>query len=97
MLAAQPATEAQNDFKWHDALGNIRNRSDLEAILERHKQWQKSDRKLGNQANLAGANLTDADLHDVDLSEAELTHANLARANLIDATLMGANLTDADW
>jgi hypothetical protein len=96
VVGAQLTTGAQNNFQWQDASGNTHNRSDLKAILEKHKQWRMSDRKSGVQANLAGANLTDADLHDVDLSGAELTHANLSLANLTDATLMGANLSEAD-
>jgi uncharacterized protein YjbI with pentapeptide repeats len=88
--------QAQAQFEWHDASGNVRSLPDLEEILRKHRQWIDSEKKAGTQANLSGANLSRAILLDADLTGADLTGANLTGANLIVANLTGANLSDAN-
>jgi uncharacterized protein YjbI with pentapeptide repeats len=107
LLAARLTTQAQNNFEWKDASGKIRNRSDLEEILNKHKQWLlESERQSGSQADLRRAELEGADLSSVNLScanlsgahlnNADLSSAKLANANLNEANLTKANLTRAD-
>ncbi len=50
---------------------------ELKKILEAHKKWILSDRKVGERANLSEANLFGADLRGADLSRAILQGANL--------------------
>jgi uncharacterized protein YjbI with pentapeptide repeats len=95
LLAAGLTTQAQNNFEWKDASGTTHNRSDLDEILGKHKQWVESVRKSGIQANLSGATLTGADLSGADLLSADLSGANLLSTNLSGATLIDANLTNA--
>jgi uncharacterized protein YjbI with pentapeptide repeats len=82
-------------------LGNTRNLSNLEEILQKHQQWIESGKKSGtradlSKANLSKANLSDANLSDANLSDANLSHANLSKADLGNANLTYANLTYAN-
>ena len=103
LLAAHLTAQAQTQFEWRDASGNVRSLADLEEILREHRQWIESiesDKKAGTHANLSGAILTEAKLDHADLSGAILTVANLSGAillvaNLTDAYLGNANLSGA--
>jgi len=100
-LAAHLTAQAQTQFEWHDASGNVRNLPDLEEILREHQQWIESEEKAGTRADLSGADLGGADLTGADLRYANLTGAdlfgaNLSGANLTNAHLRDANLTDAN-
>ena len=102
-MAAHLTAQAQTQFEWRDASGNVRSLADLEEILREHRQWIESiesDKKAGTHANLSGAILTEAKLDHADLSGAILTVANLSGAillvaNLTDAYLGNANLSGA--
>src|SRR5207249_9837493 len=99
LLAAHLTAQAQTQFEWRDASGNVRSLADLEEILREHRQWIESiesDKKAGTHANLSGAILTEAKLDDADLSGAILTVANLTVANLTGADLSGAILIGAN-
>jgi hypothetical protein len=92
---------ARNNFEWTDASGNTHNLSDLEEILQKHRQWVESWKKSAIQpdlsvANLSIANLSGATLDDANLSGATLDDANLSGARLGDANLSGAKLEDAN-
>ena len=91
--------------------GEIRSRSDLDAILQGHKQWLDSGGRAGQRANLQGADLRGAPLHGADLrradlsqawfdgadlSEADLRRASLFESNFERADLRGANLTGTE-
>jgi hypothetical protein len=100
-LAAHLTAQAQKQFEWRDASGNVHSLSDLEEILRKHRQWIESEKKAGTRANLdhanlSGADLTQAFLPDADLTDADLTDANLTRAALGGANLTGANLSGAN-
>ena len=99
LLATHLMAQAQTQFEWRDASGNVRSLSDLQKILREHHQWGESEKKAGTRANL-DANLTDANLDHADLGRANLNGAFLVKAvldhaNLTDARLIGANLTGA--
>jgi hypothetical protein len=108
LLAAHLTAQAQTQFEWRDASGNVRSLADLEEILRKHRQWTQSAKQAGAQAdlthadlsvsggaNLIKANLGGADLTDAFLADANLTNAHLRDANLTDANLPSANLTGA--
>ncbi len=63
----------------------------LKEILQAHRTWINSDKRVGMQANLETANLKGA-----ELEEAFLPEARLRRVNLDGARLRGANLRGAD-
>ena len=76
-------------------------KDELRKILEAHKKWILSDRKIGERADLLGANLQEADLFGANLQKADLLGANLQGAdlrgaNLQEADLFGAKLQEAD-
>ncbi len=52
-------------------------KDELRKILEAHKKWILSDRKIGERADLSGANLSRANLRGANLSGADLTGADL--------------------
>jgi uncharacterized protein YjbI with pentapeptide repeats len=100
-LLTQLTAYAQNEFIWKDASHNTRNLSDLEEILQKHRQWIESGKKSGTQADLSKtslfkANLSNADLREANLSNANLNNANLSNADLRDANLSNATLVSAD-
>ncbi|ECJ2312758.1 pentapeptide repeat-containing protein [Salmonella enterica subsp. salamae] len=77
------------------------NSADLSKILEDHKVWIISMRKIGSRANLRdadlrGADLRGADLRGANLRDADLRGADLRGADLRDADLRGADLRDAN-
>ncbi len=86
--------------------GRTHTRAELDEILEKHKEWVKSEGKSGEQAdlnfanlsvaNLIGADLSDADLYGANLSGAYLFGANLSRVDLSYADLSDADLRGAD-
>ncbi len=63
---------------------------ELKKILEAHKKWILSDRKIGERADLSGANLSGAYLFRANLQGADLHGANLQWAPLREANLQGA-------
>ena len=71
-------------------------KDELRKILEAHKKWILSDRKIGERANLSRVILRGADLSRADLSRADLSEADLRGANLFGVILSGADLTGAD-
>ena len=93
LLAADLTIQAQTQFEWRDASGNVRGLADLEEILREHRQYIESRYRAGARAKLRSADLTGADLSGANLSEADLSDANLSNANLTNANLLGANLT----
>jgi hypothetical protein len=95
LLAAHLTAQAQTQYEWRDASGNVHSLPDLEEILRKHRQWIESEKKAGTPANLGAAILTDANLTDANLRGAILTGADLSGANLTGAWLTGANLTGA--
>jgi uncharacterized protein YjbI with pentapeptide repeats len=96
VLAAHLTTRAQNGFEWKDRYGNTCNRSDLDEILRKHRQWVDSEEKSGTQAELNGADLSGAYLYGAKLTRAELAGAKLTKANLSAADLTYANVKGAD-
>jgi hypothetical protein len=111
LLAAHLTAQAQPQFEWRDASGNVCSLADLEEILREHQQWTESGFKLGtradlskanlskanlSKANLMGANLIGANLTDANLREAHLAFANLSKANLAFASLTGAHVYKAN-
>src|SRR5439155_2158407 len=82
LLMAHLTAQAQAQFEWRDASGNVRSLSDLEEILRRHRQWLESDKKEGAQAKLNHANLAGAPLEGANLTDAFLAGATLEGANL---------------
>ena len=95
LLAAHLTAQAQTQFEWRDASGNVRSLADLEEILREHRQWIESiesDKKAGTHANLSGAILTEAKLDHANLSGAILTDAYLGNANLSGAFLAEARV-----
>ena len=100
LLMAHLPAQAQAQFEWRDASGNVRSLPELEEILRKHRQWIESGKKAGTRANLNHANLTDAkllgaDLGGADLTDAILADANLEYADLTGTILFGVNLTNA--
>src|SRR5947209_19477590 len=81
MMAHLPA-QAQAQFEWRDASGNVRSLPELEEILRKHRQWIESGKKAGTRANLNHANLTDANLEYADLTGTILFGVNLTNAHL---------------
>src|SRR5438093_7513479 len=77
MLLLLSTAQAQTQFEWHDASGNVRNLADLTEILREHRQWIESQGKAGTLADLSGANLTGANLGGANLGFANLGFANL--------------------
>jgi len=71
-------------------------KDELRKILEAHKKWILSDRKIGERANLSRVILRGADLSRADLSRADLSEADLRGANLFGVILFGADLSEAD-
>ena len=84
---------------------------ELKEILNKHQLWIKSNRELGERANLRDAdlrwsnlrdadlrwsNLRGADLRDADLRDADLRWSDLRWSNLRGADLRYADLRDAD-
>jgi nucleoid DNA-binding protein len=82
----------------------------LKEILENHRRWLQSGKKVARKAVLKNAalshtdfyaaylpqvNLCGADLRGADMSEADLNGANLQEANLADAVLTWAVLDEA--
>ena len=96
LLLTQLTAHAQNEFTWEDASHNTRNLSDLEEILQQHRQWTESGGKSGTRADLRDANLASADLTGADLASANLRRANLTSANLASVNMAGTDLTGAD-
>ena len=95
LLAAHLTAQAQTQFEWRDASGNVRSLADLEEILREHRQWIESiesDKKAGTHANLSGAILTVANLSGAILLVANLTDAYLGNANLSGAFLAEARV-----
>lgn len=85
-------------------------KKDLDQILKLHREWFKSSKKKGKQADLRQADLKGADFRDANLSGADLRGADLSGANfngtdlsetclneaiLSGADIRGANLTGA--
>src|SRR6266542_1377315 len=85
LVLTQLTADAQNEFTWKDASQNTHNLSDLEEILQKHRQWIESLKKSGTQA----------DLSKTSLFEANLSNANLTAADLSYAILFGTNLNGA--
>jgi Pentapeptide repeats (8 copies) len=101
LLLTQVTANAQKEFTWKDASHNTRTLSDLQEILQNHRQWAQSGKKLGTRADLSdaylrGANLGGALLGSANLSRANLSNANLNGAILIRAELSGAELASAN-
>src|SRR5947209_1821300 len=87
-LFAEYKSYAQQDspWSWKDRSGNIRTRSDLDEILQKHQQWRAGKlNEAEGKANLSDANLTDGHLDNADLANAVLAHAKLNYAHLYDA------------
>ncbi len=96
LVLTQLTADAQNEFTWKDASQNTHNLSDLEEILQKHRQWIESLKKSGTQADLSKTSLFKANLSNANLSEANLSNANLGSANLNSANLSNADLSNAD-
>jgi hypothetical protein len=77
--------QQQKDSTWQDKQGHVRSRSDLDKILDAHKQWVESGGGVGARADLSGINL----------SYAELDGVNLWGANFEGTILIGAKLKGA--
>src|SRR6266542_382379 len=95
LVLTQLTADAQNEFTWKDASQNTHNLSDLEEILQKHRQWIESLKKSGTQADLSKTSLFKANLSNANLSEANLSNANLGSANPSNAKLTGADLSYA--
>ncbi len=86
-------------------LGTL-SQSELTDVLEKHREWLKTDGKGGERANLSnlylvgldfrGSDLRRAILRNSDLSGVNLACADLNQADLREAQLTGADLSDAD-
>ncbi len=68
--------ESQDHASEHRSTREIP-KDELRKILEAHKKWILSDRKIGERADLCGANLSRANLRGTNLSGADLTGADL--------------------
>ncbi len=68
--------ESQDHASEHRSTREIP-KDELRKILEAHKKWILSDRKIGERADLSGANLSRANLRGANLSGADLTGADL--------------------
>ena len=64
----------------------------IELILEKHKEWLKTNGRSGEEADLIGA-----DLREANLIGANLIGADLSRADLREADLRGAYFRGADF
>lgn len=64
----------------------------IELVLEKHKEWLKTNGRSGEEANLIEANLRGADLIEADLIGANLIVADLRGADFRGADLRGAYL-----
>src|SRR6266498_3025516 len=95
LVLTQLTADAQNEFTWKDASQNTHNLSDLEEILQKHRQWIESLKKSGTQADLSKTSLFKANLSNANLSDANLSNANLVDANPSNAKLTGADLSYA--
>jgi uncharacterized protein YjbI with pentapeptide repeats len=105
----RPPDPAQ--WTWKDRDNNVRTRSDLDQILNRHQEWLKkyalylgSDESLAQhgalqdplRADLSGTSLMYADLPGSHLAYADLSGVQLFMANLASADLYHADLDRAD-
>ena len=63
--------------------------TELQAVLEQHKLWLKSEGEEGQRAILNDADLRDADLRGADLRGADLRGADLRGADLGWAIMPG--------
>ncbi len=68
--------ESQDHASEHRSTREIP-KDELRKILEAHKKWILSDRKIGERADLSGAILRGADLFGAKLRGADLQGANL--------------------
>lgn len=82
--------QQQKDSTWKDKQGNVRSLSDLDKILDAHKQWVESQ-FVGSPGKVG----TCADLSGINLSNAELDGVNLWGANLEGTILIGSKLRGA--
>src|SRR5437588_179194 len=92
-LFAEYKSYAQQDspWSWKDRSGNIRTRSDLDEILQKHQQWRAGKlNEAEGKANLSDANLTDGHLDNADLTHALFIETDLSGARISGATLDGA-------
>ena len=64
----------------------------LDKILDKHKEWLRTNGEKGKRANLRSADLRSADLRYADLSDANLRSADLRGADLRYADLRYADL-----
>lgn len=71
-------------------------KTDLEIILEQHREWVKSGGRAGRQADLSRLNLEGADLTDTNLQGALLNATVLKGADLLLTDLQGASLLQAN-
>ena len=71
-------------------------KEELNKILNNHKEWLRSNRKVGCVANFRLMKLRHVDLSHADLRYADLSYADLRFANLRHADLSFANLRHAD-
>ena len=72
------------------------NKSNLNSILELHKEWINTNQQRGLRANLSRSNLSYSDLSGAILSGANLSYADLSYADLSCAILSGADLCNTD-
>lgn len=70
--------------------------SDLQKLLDDHREWLDSQGTRGKQARLENAALPQCDLRGADLRYAVLTGARLTRARLAGANLAFADLRNVD-
>src|SRR6266545_2743262 len=95
LVLTQLTADAQNEFTWKDASQNTHNLSDLEEILQKHRQWIESLKKSGTQADLSKTSLFFANLSNANLVDANPSNAKLTGADLSYAILFGTNLNGA--
>jgi hypothetical protein len=71
------------------------NKTELQIILEKHREWLHTKGESGERADLSNADLVGYDLSEADLSEANLSGANLNYSKLRNTNLSKADLTRA--
>ncbi len=86
LIAIAPSTHAnsKNDKTWYwsDRNGHSYDRTELDRILDLHREWVNSRHKMGQRADLQGAKLAGADLSGAELSGLDLSGTDLSNAEM---------------
>lgn len=73
------------------------NGDNLNAVLEDHRIWLESNKKLGGRADFEGVDLRGTAFKDAKLTAANFKSANLRGVNIEGANLRGADLRGVDF